>query len=86
MTILIDSKHIGTALRHSRHVLHLNHAEIAQIMHVSENAIKQYESGDTILSHDQLEQLFTMGLMMMHARRLQYEFNKKCGTTPHHSN
>ncbi len=81
MTVLIDSKHIGTALRHTRHALRLNHAEIAELMHVSENTIKQYESGDSILSHEQMTQLFTMGLMMMRARKLQYEYkqqNKPC--------
>ncbi len=77
MTVLIDSKHIGTALRHTRHALRLSHAEIAELMHVSENAIKQYESGDSILSHEQMEQLFTMGFMMMRARKLQHNFAKQ---------
>ncbi len=76
MTILIDSKHIGTALRHTRHTLCWNTADMAKIIGVSEQDFIRCEMGLSVLTHDQLEQIFTMGFMMMRARRLQHEIRQ----------
>ncbi len=76
MTILIDAKHIGRALRHARSAIYCNNDDTMKLMNITESQLQDYETGRAVLSHDQLKQLFCMGLMMMCARQLQYEFCK----------
>ncbi len=74
MTILISAQHIGYALRQARRSLYCDEANIAEILGVSERIIQQYERGLAVPSGEQLQQIFTMGIMMMRARKLQHEF------------
>ncbi len=74
MTVFIEAIHIGRALRSSRRSLYWNENEVAPLLGVSESVYRQYECGGATLSTRQLQQIFTMGLMMMRARQLQYEY------------
>ncbi len=74
MTIQISARHVGCALFHARRTLKWDPADVAHVMGVSENMLRQYEYGAAVLDHNQLEQIFTMGLMMMRARRLQGQY------------
>ncbi len=78
MTILISTNHIGRALRNARRSLYWNEPDVAKLLGVTEKTFQQYEMGTTVMPYEQLQQIFTMGLMMMRARQLQAEYNNHC--------
>ncbi len=74
MTVLINSIDIGRPLRAARRALYWNEADVAKLLGVTEKTFQQYEMGITVMPYEQLQQIFTMRLMMMRARSLQHEY------------
>lgn len=74
MTILIEARNIGNALRVSGQSLYWPEADVAKLLGVNERVLQQYECGIAVMCTEQLQQLFTMGLIMMLSRQLRGEF------------
>jgi len=74
MTILIDAKYIGSALRAARRNIYCTDTDTANLMRISPEQLNQYELGIDVLPRHQLQQIMAMGLLMMRARHIQKDF------------
>ncbi len=74
--IMIDARHIGGILRRARGSVYCTNTDAAKLMNITEHQLAQYETGNAVITAEQLHQLFAMGFLMMRARQLQKDFNK----------
>ncbi|MCM1294171.1 MAG: helix-turn-helix domain-containing protein [Muribaculaceae bacterium] len=66
--VLIDTRHVGAALRHARRSACLGRRELAPILRIQRCELAQYESGRLVIPEDVLYRIMSYGIMMLKAR------------------
>ena len=68
MTILVDARHVGKIMRHTRRSLRLTRDHVATILNISRSEYADYEHGKQLIPDTVLHKLFMHSFISIHTR------------------
>ncbi len=68
--ILVDARHLGTALYRGRRSACLGRKDLAPILRITRRELAQYETGRAVIPEDVLWRIISNGIMLLKARKL----------------